>query len=155
MGEIERIADQLTRAHEGGAWHGPSLSEILSGVTAAQAAAKPIPGAHSIWELVLHVATWERVAAERIARWEPVEPTDAENYPDPGEATEARWKEALDALDRGYRILMETIRKFPENRLGDILPGKPYTAYVLLHGAVQHGLYHAGQMAILKRGALS
>ncbi len=153
MSEIERIADQLVRAHEGGAWHGPSLSEILSGVTAAQAAAKPIPGAHSIWELVLHVTAWERIVVERLTRWEPIDPTDAENYPAPGPATEQGWREALDLLDRAYRRLLETIRNFSESRLGEIVPGKPYTVFVMLHGVVQHGLYHAGQMAILKRGA--
>jgi uncharacterized damage-inducible protein DinB len=152
MGEIERIADQLVRAHEGGAWHGPSLSEILSGVEPESAWAKPIPGAHSIRELVDHVATWERVVVERIERWEAVEPTDEENYPAPGEPSAEAWRSALDALDRGYRRLLETIRRFPENRLGEIVPGKPYTVYVMLHGVVQHGLYHAGQMAILKRG---
>lgn len=152
MTEIERIVDQLTRAHEGGAWHGPALTEILTGVTASQAAGRPIPGAHSIWELVLHVAAWERVVAERIARWEPVEPTDEENYPNIGEPTEEGWKAALDGLDRGYRRLSDTILKFSESRLSEILPGKPYTVYVMFHGVLQHGLYHAGQMAILKRG---
>lgn len=153
MSEIERIADQLARAHEGGAWHGPALAEILRGVSAAQAAAKPLAAAHSIWELIGHVTTWERVVAERLERWEPLDPTDAENYPDPGPPTPERWRQALDALDAAYRRLADTIRKFPESRLGDIVPGKPYTVYVMLHGIVQHGLYHAGQMAILKRGS--
>jgi len=56
--EAARIADQLRRAFDGDAWHGDSLFEILEGVTAAQTAARPITRAHTIWELVLHIAAW-------------------------------------------------------------------------------------------------
>ena len=55
MTEIERIEDQLKRSLEGEAWHGPALEELLADVRAEQAAAKPVPPAHSIWEIVLHI----------------------------------------------------------------------------------------------------
>jgi hypothetical protein len=58
MKETERIRDQLHRAFAGDAWHGPSVLEILENVTASQAATRPIAGAHSIWELVLHIKAW-------------------------------------------------------------------------------------------------
>ena len=54
--EVGRLEEQLGRALEGDAWHGPSVLELLDGVTAHQAAAHPIAGAHSIWELVLHLS---------------------------------------------------------------------------------------------------
>lgn len=57
--ETERIADQLRRAWEGDAWHGPPLKKALDGLTARQAAAHPIAGAHSIWDLALHIAAWQ------------------------------------------------------------------------------------------------
>ena len=59
MTETERIRDQLRRAFEGDAWHGPGVLELLENVTASQAAARPIAGAHSIWELVVHIQAWE------------------------------------------------------------------------------------------------
>ena len=65
--EAERIADQLKRAFDGQAWHGPSLKESLEGVTVAQAVAHPIPAAHSTWELVAHIAAWEDVVARRLS----------------------------------------------------------------------------------------
>lgn len=58
MSKSGQIADELRRAFYGEAWHGDSLFEILRGVTAAQAAARPITNAHSIWELVLHISAW-------------------------------------------------------------------------------------------------
>src|SRR5216684_1939280 len=65
--ESARIADQLRRAFEGAAWHGPALLELLDDVDAATAAAKALPNVHSIWELVLHVAVWDAAACRRLA----------------------------------------------------------------------------------------
>ena len=66
MKEAAHIADQLERAYSGHAWHGPSLRFLLRGVTAKQAARRPSPSAHTIWELVLHITAWDRVVCERI-----------------------------------------------------------------------------------------
>ena len=68
MREVDRIADQLKRAYAGPAWHGPSLSELLKEVDAQRAAAHPLPGTHSIWELVLHIAAWDTAVSRRLAR---------------------------------------------------------------------------------------
>ena len=66
MSELDRIVNQLCHAWKGGAWHGPSLKEALDGITFMQAQEKPISGAHSIWELVLHLTTWTNVARRRF-----------------------------------------------------------------------------------------
>ena len=60
------IVDELKRIHEGDAWHGPALRELLFGVRAEQAAARALPNAHSIWELVLHIIGWENVFRLRL-----------------------------------------------------------------------------------------
>src|SRR4029077_2088203 len=78
--EATRIADQLRRAFAGDAWHGDSLFEILEGVTAAQAAARPIRSAHTLWELVLHVAAWDGAVLRRLDGVA-VTLSDAENFP--------------------------------------------------------------------------
>ena len=59
MTEVERISEQIRRAFEGKAWHGPSVLELLADVRADRAAARPIAGAHTICELVHHIAAWE------------------------------------------------------------------------------------------------
>ena len=80
MSESARIADQLRRAFAGEAWHGDSLFEILEGVTAAQASARPIKNAHTIWELVLHIAAWDNAVLRRLGGVA-VELSDTENFP--------------------------------------------------------------------------
>src|SRR5208282_4382207 len=89
--ESARIADQLRRAFDGEAWHGDSLFEILEGVTAARAAARPIAGAHTIWELVLHVAAWDGAVLRRLGG-AAVELSDAENFPPVRDASAAGWR---------------------------------------------------------------
>src|SRR5690349_1614814 len=99
MGEVRRINDQLRRAFEGQAWHGPSLIELLSDVTAEQAAAKPVPAAHSIWELVLHIEFWEEVARRRVEGDE-ARVQDGEGLFTVTDTSEAAWQAAVERLKR-------------------------------------------------------
>jgi len=152
MTEIDRILDQLKRAFEGGAWHGPSVKEVLHGVTATQAHARPLGNAHSIWELVQHIAVWEDVGRRRL-EGDPAEVpiSSPEDWPPAEDASEAAWDQARAALERGHQSLVEAISRVPESRLEEpILEGKS-TVYVTLHGVIQHDLYHAGQIAMLKK----
>jgi uncharacterized damage-inducible protein DinB len=152
MSEIDRILDQLKRAYEGNAWHGPSIKESLNGVTAEQARRRPLKNAHSIWELVHHIAVWEDVGRRRL-QGDPAEVpiSSPEDWPPADDATDAAWEKAKAALDRGHQALVEAIAQVPESRLDEpILEGKS-SVYVTLHGVIQHDLYHAGQIAILKK----
>ena len=150
--ESAHIAEQLRRAFEGDAWHGPALLELLQDVNAATAAAKPLPDVHSIWELVLHIAVWDDAASRRLAgkKWQP---TGVANFPLVPKVTEAAWRKAIAHLRRTHETLVKTVAALPESRLRDRVPGKKYDFYFMLHGVVQHELYHAGQIAILKKAA--
>jgi uncharacterized damage-inducible protein DinB len=150
MREIRAIADQLKRAYEGEAWHGPSLKEILADVTAGQAARRPIASAHSIWEIVLHIAVWEGAVRARLEGDYVVDPAEGD-WPAVGDTTEAAWKESLAKLESNHMRLREAIDRLDGARLFEPLAeGKP-SAYFTLHGIIQHGLYHAGQIAMLKK----
>jgi uncharacterized damage-inducible protein DinB len=145
------IAEQLRRAFEGDAWHGPALLELLDDVDAVTAAAKPLPKVHSIWELVLHVAVWDAAACRRLAgeKWQP---EGTANFPlVPKRATEAAWRKAVAQAERTHDVLVRTVAGLSESRLRERVPGKRYDFYFMLHGVAQHELYHAGQIAILKK----
>ncbi len=153
MTEATRIADQLRRAFGGEAWHGDSVFEILDGVTAAQAAAHPIKNAHSIWELVLHIAAWDGAVLRRLGGVA-VELSDAENFPQVTDASETAWRTALARVRRVHEELVAAVATLLESRLYEMVPGKEgahYTFYYMLHGVAQHELYHAGQIALLKK----
>ncbi len=153
MTEIERILDQLKRAYVGGAWHGPSVREILDGITAAQAVARPIENGHSIWELVHHIAVWEDVGRRRLTGDRAaIEISTPEDWPPADDHSDAAWEQAKAAMDRGHQALVEAIEKVPESRLDEPILEGMSTVYVTVHGVIQHDLYHAGQIAILKKG---
>src|ERR1017187_9738161 len=148
--EATRIADQLRRAFDGSAWHGPSLLELLEDVDAAMAAARPLPKVHSIWELVLHIAVWDNAASRRMSG-EKCQPTGLANFPLVCAPTESAWRKAVAETRRIHESLVKTVAALPDSRLGDRVPGKRYDFYHMLHGVAQHELYHAGQIAILKK----
>jgi uncharacterized damage-inducible protein DinB len=151
MKETARIADQLERAYSGKAWHGPSLGYLLRGISSGQAAKRPIPNAHTIWELVLHIAAWDRVVCERILGGKTTEQPPAENFPTVTDTSNGAWKKALKNLGQQHLALMAAIREFPDAKLDRKLGGGDQSFYITMHGAVQHDLYHAGQIAILKK----
>ena len=148
--EIARITDQLTRAYEGNAWHGPALFEILEDVDASAAARRPIPNAHTIWELTLHVAGWDGVVVKRL-RGKEATLEGEDNFPVVVNASEAAWQKAIQVLRHNHEELLNELSTMPDSRLSERVPGKDYDIYFMLHGAVQHALYHAGQIALLKK----
>lgn len=150
MTEIERIADQMNRAYEGEAWHGSSVRETVAGVSAQQAIARPIPNAHSIWELVLHITAW-KVAVRRRLQGDRAALSGDEDWPPAIETSAAAWSAATNALDQAHRNLVAAVGRLDESALHQpILPGMP-SVYGTLHGVIQHDLYHTGQIGILKK----
>jgi uncharacterized damage-inducible protein DinB len=159
MNEIERIADLLQREHEGEPWHGSPLQQILHGVDHSQAAARPVPDGHSIWELVLHIAAWKNETRHRLSGTRAGEPPEGD-WPAAAEATAANWRGAVEHLELAHRLLMSAVRNLPEPKLFEPTNdprtnGMAPTYYELLHGIVQHDVYHAGQIAILKKATSS
>jgi uncharacterized damage-inducible protein DinB len=152
--EATLIAEQLRRAFEGNAWHGPALLELLRDMDAATAAAKPLPDVHSIWELVMHIAAWDNAAGRRLAgeKWQP---EGTANFPVVPKPTEGAWRKAVADAKRTHDVLVKTVAALPDSRLRERVPGKKYDFYFMLHGVAQHELYHAGQIAILKKASLN
>jgi uncharacterized damage-inducible protein DinB len=153
MSETARLADQIRRAFEGEAWHGDSVLEILNGVKAKMAAAHPIKNAHSIWELVLHIAAWDGAIIKRIGG-AAAELHDEENFPVVKDTSEAAWRKAIEHAKHTHDELVKAVAAFSDSRLQEGVPGKTesyHDFFYTFSGIVQHELYHAGQIALLKK----
>ena len=157
MDEISRIADQLARACDGDAWYGPSTAGVVAGLTAEQAAHRPLPQAHTIWELALHVTAWNREVLRRLRTGVAREPEDGD-WPAQPEATAENWRWTVEGLEASFRELLGEVRAFPASRLDEVLGderdrplGSGVTFYVMLHGIVQHVVAHTAQMSLLKK----
>lgn len=151
--ETHRLADQLERAVRGGAWHGPALAESLIGVDAATAAARPIPNAHTIWEIVLHAAAWADIARRRMAGEAADRVPMEEDWPPIPDTSEEAWRAAQHTLDEAHRKLHADLLALPDECLDDCVVGSDPTVRGLLLGLLQHHTYHAGQIVILKKAA--
>jgi uncharacterized damage-inducible protein DinB len=150
--EIKRITDQALKMFGGGAWHGPSVMEVLADVNANVAASHPIPGAHSIWELVLHLAATQAVLLRRI-RGETAGLNSEEFWPVVPPVSASAWAEAVERLKEQEAELQQRIATFPEDRLETRLTAEGSSAYNNFHGHVQHNAYHAGQISLLKKAS--
>jgi len=147
MRSIERLLDQLNRTFGGPAWHGPAVRELLDGVTEEQAKAHPLAEGHSILELVVHIRAAIDLVSERLAG-NPKELTVEEDWPDVAKTT---WLVAIEELERAQSRLCDAVARTRPEDLDKIVVGKSYTTYVMIHGAIQHTTYHAGQIALLKK----
>lgn len=150
MNDSERLADQLKRALNGDAWHGPSWRESLEGIAREAALQRPIPGAHTIAEIVLHATTWHDVVRRRLHGESP-QVSDAEDWPTAAFADEAAWSAAVARLFETGSALVATVGRFPADKLHEKRPGVDGEWFDLIIGELQHVLYHAGQVSLLRR----
>jgi uncharacterized damage-inducible protein DinB len=151
MTAAQRLANQITRTVTGPMWHGPALDDAVADITPAEAASRPVIAAHSIWELVLHVAVWAEVALARLGPEPPIAP--AEDWPAVPEATAAHWGAAIERLHLSHERLAQVVERMDDSALRAIvdLPGPRHSAEIMLHGVVEHGTYHGGQIVLLRR----
>jgi uncharacterized damage-inducible protein DinB len=155
MSERERLLDMMRRLHAGDAWHGPSVKEALAGVDQHRAAARPIAGGHTIWEIALHVAAWRNEVGARIGGKRPGMPEQGDWQTVTDTGAEA-WQRTLDALDASHDALASVVRSLSDADLDrslgtDVTPAGGSTIGLTLHGIVQHDAYHAGQISLLKK----
>ncbi|HEX6161012.1 MAG TPA: DinB family protein [Thermoanaerobaculia bacterium] len=158
--DFEALREDLHKVYDGDPWHGSSIKALLDGIDADTAAHRSIPGAHTIWELVLHMASWTREVASRVAGADAKDPVD---WPEPqfgGGA--AAWDAARRELAAAHAELETRVAALQP---GDLLRwvgdqrnpklGTGLTVGTTIRGLLQHHTYHQGQIAILVRAAAS
>ncbi len=143
----------LDEAFDGPAWHGPTLSSVVRGFSAEQAAWRPAPGRHSAWEIVLHSAYWKHRVHERVAPGTASPfPRTGNNWPDlPDELSTARWRADVALLKSAHAGLREAVAALPPASLTRPAPGQKKTRLANIVGNCYHDIYHAGQVRQLHR----
>ena len=150
MSRASTIANLIERTVTGPMWHGPALTDVLDGVQHDRAAARPIAGAHTIWEIVRHVTAWAEIARRRLGG-EAVDPTPEEDWPPVSEVGLEAWARAVEQLGASHRALAAAARGLQDAELDAMVAGQEYSAAIMLHGVAEHGTYHGGQIALLKK----
>lgn len=156
MDEAKRMATLYRGVYEGDengeAWHGPALKPLLKDVSAEQAARVPKMGTHSILQLVLHIAYWEEVVLRRFHGEVVDAPLNTlDDWPENRKLTEADWKAALARLEKSHMAMRKAIENCSDEKLAAKVPKKNHDNYTLLHGIIDHCVYHGGQIALVKK----
>lgn len=156
MSEVTRIAQLYRSVYEGDtndeAWHGPALRPLLKDVSAEQASRAPSVGKHSILQLVLHIAYWEEIELRRFLGETVAAPLNTpEDWPSNRKVTDAEWQAALCRLEASHTTLRTAIERSKDEQLKQQLPGRNHDNYTLLHGTIDHCVYHTAQIALLKK----
>lgn len=152
-GELALLLAIVDEAYEKRAWHGPNLKGSLRGVGAREAAWRPGPKRHNIWELALHAAYWKYAVWRRLTGVKRGSfPLTGSNYfRRPESATEKAWRSDLALLDEQHRRLRETVATLPVLRLSERSRGTRVPNVTLLYGIAAHDVYHTGQIQLVKR----
>lgn len=158
MTEGEKIVDQLERSFRGDPWYGSSVTAVLEGLRAGDAARHPVPGAHSIWEIVRHMTGWKREVLARLRGNPAGEPVDGDWPAQPAQPSEAAWRDQVGEMVSAHEALVAEVRKATPAQLHhpvldtrDREAGAGLTQWQTLHGIVQHDVYHLGQISLLRK----
>ena len=148
--ELLRLIDE---GYQKRAWHGPNLRGAVRGLTARQAAWRPGPGRHSIWEIVLHCAYWKYAVCRRIlgAKRGSFPRKGSNWFAHPGLENDAAWRQDVALLTDMHQRLRVAVGGLTAPELDRIPRGSRVSTRSITAGAAMHDVYHAGQIQLLKR----
>lgn len=137
------LAKWWEEAFAEGVWWAPWRSAI-DGLTAAQAAWQPVPGRHSIWEVVNHLIFWQEYVVHRIQGGAPRAEADvaALNWQPLSDTSDAAWHATVRRFAECHAVVHEAMLN-----PGTPPPPKPPLdlRYLLLHVN-----YHVGQIMYVR-----
>lgn len=151
--QVAVILENLHRAFDRRSWHGPNLMGSLRGLQPDEAAWRPQPERHNIWEYIVHAAYWKY----RVVKLLDAQATDAFTFPGsnffsrPGDATKAALKADVQVLNQWHRRLVSVVEVLDPALLGATSGNSEFTHRDLILGAAAHDVYHAGQVRLIRR----
>ncbi len=150
--EAAMLSEEVRRIWDGETWHGPALRELLDGLSTERAAARPFAGAHTIWELVLHVTAWTNVFRRRIDG-ESIEEPEEGDFPPMPPASAAAWEQARARVEAAHVKLAESVARLSSGDLEARVAKRPFAVRFQVHAAIRHTVYHSGQIGLLRKTA--
>lgn len=151
--EVARIAKLLAYNWTGPMWYGGNLKDTLAGINQDKAFAKPHGSTHNIYELVVHMLCWRRFTLEHLKGNSAytVELNSDVDWPTHYQLNQGTWENALTQLEKNQNELLDALKDFKDETLDELVPGKKFKWYVLLHGVLHHDIYHSAQISLLKK----
>ena len=151
--EFHFLLQLIGEAYEQRAWHGTNLRGSIRGLTAEEAAWRPGPNRHNIWEIVVHAAYWKYIIRRRLLGEKKGSfPLKGSNWiKRPIVLRENAWREDVRLLDEMHRSMCKAITLLKPSDLKRKLSGRKFTNVSVISGIACHDVYHTGQIQLLKQ----
>lgn len=152
MSESHRIAKLFSDWFDQKPWTEITLTALLEDITPEMAAAHPVPGANSIWQLVQHCLGWRQNVLLKLQGAVFTSPED--NYlSEPKDISAKAWSDLLIALRDNEKLWQSYLLNLAPEQLdkGYAPAQNAFTQYEVIHGILHHDNYHFGQILILKK----
>ncbi len=151
--ELQLLLRMMDEGYSRKAWHGTNLRGAIRGLTLDEAAWRPSPARHNIWEIVVHAAYWKYAVRRRLEGGKRGSFALKGNnwFPRSEEMGSSLWQEDVRLLEREHRLLGKVVAALPVSKLHAKAPGGSVDVPTLLYGISHHDVYHAGQIQVLKR----
>jgi hypothetical protein len=145
---LRKIFSYLNRAvHTDDGWIHP-LRDVVSDVTATEAAWKPSPEVASIWEVVAHTTPY---LYDVLSAFRGTERVKHEDWHDVSDTSEKAWKALQSNLLAGIDQLGAEVEKFSEADFTATPPRKDTERWEYLVDISVHNAYHAGQIVKVRQ----
>ncbi len=149
MNEAEFLVDQLRTTFNGDSWHGPNLVKTLEGIDLFDAGTRYLEARHTIWELANHITYWIEEVYSSVKDVTSLS-HEGNDWPEMG-ATEDEWARVSSRLEEAVSVLAHELGSWTDEGLSKTVPGSNFTFKQMVHGLIQHNLYHAGQINVMKK----
>jgi uncharacterized damage-inducible protein DinB len=151
--QVRLFLQLIDEAYKSKAWHGANLSGSIHGLSAQQAAWRPLSTRHNIWEIVIHCAYWKYIVRRRLLGEKKGSfPLKGSNWiKRPRELNEKAWRDDMRMLDEMHQSMREVIIQLKPSDLNQKPAGSKFTISSIISGIACHDVYHAGQIQLLKR----
>lgn len=150
--EIESIIRNLQNTLEGQPWFGRAVYELLGEIDESKISVKPNSTEHSLLELLWHMNTWaeftlahlenklaDEVTAIEQNDWRTINPE------------KHNWKKGMEQLKSIHKKIISILKQKEDDFLKEPVPNREFNLRFMLNGLIQHNIYHAGQIAYIKK----
>lgn len=150
--ETQSINRNLQNTLSGQPWFGRAVYELLNEVDETKVFIKPNGTEHSLLELLWHMNTWAGFTLANLEN-RPAEELKAmeENDWRIIDPEKHSWNNGMNELRSIHEKIAKILNQKEDSFLNEIVPNRKFNFRFMLNGLIQHNIYHAGQIAYLKK----
>lgn len=151
--ELNFLSEQLEKIYKGDPWYGAPIKTQLQSFPVAHAFDHPTVKLHCAAELVAHIIAYRQFLQKRLEHDDDFIPDQENtfNWKVINKKQSEAWQTLRDQLENNQQQLLGLIAQQDDVLLDEPVSGKPYDFRYLIHGIIQHDIYHMGQISYINR----